>query len=60
MHGNVVVANSEKSLVDSGVNEKSEWIKEILLNIQNMMNMGNMMNCLLRVQIKFEFTKGLK
>ena len=55
-----MVANSEKSLVDSGVNEKSEWINEILLNIQNMMNMGNMMNCLLRVQIKFEFTKGLK
>ena len=33
MHANEVVRNSEKSSVNSDVNEKSEWIKRIQLNI---------------------------
>ena len=33
MYANVVVGNSEKSLVDNGVNEKSEWIRKIQPNI---------------------------
>ena len=27
MHANIVVGNSEKSLVNGGANEKSGWIK---------------------------------
>ena len=57
MHENVVVGNSEKSLVNSGVNEKLEWTKTSNQMFYNMMNMGYMMNCSLPVQIKFEFTK---
>ena len=41
MYANVVVGNSEKSLVNGGVNEKSEWIKKSSQIFHNMMNMGN-------------------
>ena len=33
MHANVVVKNSENLLANSSVNEKSEWIGKIQLNI---------------------------
>ena len=46
----------DKLLLNRGVNEKSEWANEIQI-FHNMMNVGNMVNCSLRVQIKFEFTK---
>ena len=41
MYANVVVGNSEKSLVNDAVNEKSEWIKKSSQIFHNMMNMGN-------------------
>ena len=44
MHGNVVVGNSEKSLVNSGVNEKLEWRKRIQPNIPQHDEYGNIMN----------------
>ena len=54
---NVLVGNSVKSLVISGHNDKSEWLKKSSQIFHNMMNIGTMMNCSLQVQVKFEFTK---
>ena len=57
MHANVVLGNSEKSLVNSGDNKKSERIKKSSQIFHNMMYMGTIMNCSLQVQIKFELSK---
>ena len=37
------MGNSEKSLVDSGDNEKSEWMKNKYIFQLDILNMGNMM-----------------
>ena len=41
MHTYIVVGSSEKSLVNSGVKEKSEWMKKSNQIFHNIINMGN-------------------
>ena len=60
MYENVIVGNSEKLLVNSGVIEKLLWIKKSSQIFHNMMNMGNMVKYaakFIEVQNKYGFSK---